>query len=139
MEYSGEADEIVIATKFAAYPWCLTPNQFVNACKSSLDRLQIDKIGITQLHWSTANYAPLQERALWDGLVAMYDKVQFSLLSMSDDQMEINSVCDLLGIRVIAYSPLALACSPASIHLLIFHVDRDTRSRKASKKTLFIL
>ncbi|KAL0321603.1 UNVERIFIED_CONTAM: Pyridoxal reductase, chloroplastic [Sesamum calycinum] len=67
-------DNIVIATKFAAYPWRLTPNQFVDACKSSLDRTQLDQIGIGQLHWSTANYAPLQERALWDGLVAMYDK-----------------------------------------------------------------
>ncbi|KAL6004360.1 Pyridoxine 4-dehydrogenase [Asimina triloba] len=38
------------------------------------DRLQIEKIGIGQLHWSTANYAPLQELALWDGLVAMYEK-----------------------------------------------------------------
>ncbi|KAJ0658174.1 putative pyridoxine 4-dehydrogenase [Helianthus annuus] len=141
-QYQGDANEIVIATKFAAYPWRLTPNQFVNACKSSLDRLQLDKIGIAQLHWSTANYAPFQERALWDGLVAMYDKglvkavgvsnygpkqllkihdylkergvplssaqVQFSLLSMGDDQMEIKSVCDSLGIRVIAYSPLGL-------------------------------
>ncbi|KAF5771291.1 putative pyridoxine 4-dehydrogenase [Helianthus annuus] len=141
-QYQGDANDIVIATKFAAYPWRLTPNQFVNACKSSLDRLQIDKIGIAQLHWSTANYAPFQERALWDGLVAMYDKglvkavgvsnygpkqllkihdylkergvplssaqVQFSLLSMGDDQMEIKSVCDSLGIRVIAYSPLGL-------------------------------
>ena len=26
-------DDIVIATKFAAYPWRLTPGQFVNACK----------------------------------------------------------------------------------------------------------
>jgi hypothetical protein len=26
-------DDIVIATKFAAYPWRLTPRQFVNACK----------------------------------------------------------------------------------------------------------
>lgn len=43
--------------------------------RSSLDRIQLDQIGIGQLHWSTANYAPLQERALWDGLVAMYDKV----------------------------------------------------------------
>lgn len=124
-------DEVVIATKFAAYPWRLTPGQFVNACKyiiitfelhvhttrcssstgtgrqivclfllriksraslllllgerpglkyfllfrGSLDRLQIDKIGVGQLHWSTANYAPLQELALWDGLVAMYEKV----------------------------------------------------------------
>ncbi|KAK1421040.1 hypothetical protein QVD17_23095 [Tagetes erecta] len=138
----NEVDNIVIATKFAAYPWRLTPNQFVNACKSSLDRLQIERIGIAQLHWSTANYAPFQERALWDGLVAMYDQglveavgvsnygpkqlpkihhylnqrgvplstaqVQFSLLSMGEDQMEIKSICDSLGIRVIAYSPLAL-------------------------------
>ncbi|CBI23064.3 unnamed protein product, partial [Vitis vinifera] len=67
-------DNIVIATKFAAYPWRLTPGQFVNACKSSLDRMQLEQIGIGQLHWSTANYAPLQELALWDGLVAMYEK-----------------------------------------------------------------
>ncbi|KAL0400547.1 UNVERIFIED_CONTAM: Pyridoxal reductase, chloroplastic [Sesamum latifolium] len=135
-------DNIMIATKFAAYPWRLTPNQFVDACKSSLDRIQLDQIGIGQLHWSTANYAPLQERALWDGLVAMYDKglvravgvsnygpkqllkihdylkargvplcsaqVQFSLLSNGKDQLEIKDICDSLGIRVIAYSPLGL-------------------------------
>ncbi|EYU45303.1 hypothetical protein ABFS82_06G016700 [Erythranthe guttata] len=135
-------DNIVIATKFAAYPWRLTPNQFVAACESSLDRIQIEQIGIGQLHWSTANYAPLQERALWDGLVAMYDKglvkavgvsnygpkqllkvheylkargvplcsaqVQFSLLSIGKDQIEIKNICDSLGIRVIAYSPLGL-------------------------------
>lgn len=73
-EYKGKKptqDNVVIATKFAAYPWRLTPGQFVNACKSSLERMQIQQIGIGQLHWSTANYAPLQERALWDGLVAM--------------------------------------------------------------------
>lgn len=144
-EFQGQkqvTDNIVIATKFAAYPWRLTPGQFVNACKYSLDRMQIEQIGIGQLHWSTANYAPLQERALWDGLVAMYDKglvqavgvsnygpnqlvkiheylkahgvplcsaqVQFSLLSMGDDQMEIKSICDSLGIRLISYSPLGL-------------------------------
>lgn len=135
-------DEIVVATKFAAYPWRLTPGQFVNACKGSLERLQIDQLGIGQLHWSTANYAPLQELALWDGLVAMYEKglvravgvsnygpkqlvkihdylkergvplssaqVQFSLLSMGEDQFQIKSICDSLGIRLIAYSPLGL-------------------------------
>lgn len=47
--------------------------------RSSLKRMQIEQIGIGQLHWSTANYAPLQERALWDGLVAMYDKVTLEL------------------------------------------------------------
>ncbi|KAJ3690322.1 hypothetical protein LUZ61_019486 [Rhynchospora tenuis] len=139
---SSVRENVVIATKFAAYPWRLTSGQFVNACKSSLDRLQVDKIGIGQLHWSTANYAPLQEKALWDGLVAMYEKglvqavgvsnygpkqllkiydylntrgvplcsaqVQFSLLSMGPEQMELKQVCDSLGIRVIAYSPLGL-------------------------------
>ncbi|KAK9204675.1 hypothetical protein WN943_014939 [Citrus x changshan-huyou] len=68
-------NNIVIATKFAAYPWRLTPGQFVNACRASLARLQIEQIGIGQLHWSTANYAPPQELALWNGLVAMYEKV----------------------------------------------------------------
>lgn len=100
----GKQNEVVIATKFAAYPWRLTSGQFVNACRSlvlslstsglleiddkwtffsciraSLDRLQIDQLGIGQLHWSTANYAPLQERALWDGLVAMYEKVAYQI------------------------------------------------------------
>ncbi|GMP70703.1 hypothetical protein CsSME_00029439 [Camellia sinensis var. sinensis] len=73
-EFQGQRqvkDNILIATKFAAYPWRLTPGQFVNACKSSLQRMEIEQIGIGQLHWSTANYAPLQELALWDGLVAM--------------------------------------------------------------------
>ncbi|WVZ59601.1 hypothetical protein U9M48_009719 [Paspalum notatum var. saurae] len=135
-------DDVVIATKFAAYPWRLTSGQFVSACKSSLERLQLDRLGIGQLHWSTANYAPLQERALWDGLVEMYEKglvravgvsnygpkqllkiqsyldskgvplssaqVQFSLLSMGEEQMELKTVCDSLGIRLIAYSPLGL-------------------------------
>ncbi|KAK9287209.1 hypothetical protein L1049_015622 [Liquidambar formosana] len=82
-EFEGQKrvrDNILIATKFAAYPWRLTPGQFVTACKSSLDRMQIEQIGIGQLHWSTANYAPLQELALWDGLVAMYEKVLLSRL-----------------------------------------------------------
>lgn len=144
-QYKGNKrikDNIVIATKFAAYPWRLTPGQFVKACKSSMERMQIDQIGIGQLHWSTANYAPLQEQALWDGLVAMYDKglvqavgvsnygpkqlvkiyeylkargvplcsaqVQFSLISMGENQREIKTICDSLGIRLISYSPLGL-------------------------------
>lgn len=50
--------------------------QFVAACKGSLRRLGMEQIGIGQLHWSTANYQPLQERALWDGLVALHDQVR---------------------------------------------------------------
>ncbi|CAI5959296.1 unnamed protein product [Closterium sp. NIES-64] len=66
--------DIRIATKLAAYPWRLTPAQMVGACRASLDRLGLEKLAIGQLHWSAANYAPLQERVLWDGLVAMYEE-----------------------------------------------------------------
>ena len=61
--------------------YCLKLIEFDDAhCfRSSLDRMQIDQIGIGQLHWSTANYAPSQELALWDGLVAMYEKVTMNL------------------------------------------------------------
>ncbi|XWS38034.1 hypothetical protein CRYUN_Cryun19dG0096200 [Craigia yunnanensis] len=101
-------DEIVIATKFAAYPWRLTPGQFVQACRASRDRMQIEQIGIGQLHWSTANYASPQELALSGGLVAMYEKVQFPLVSMGEDQIEIKNICDCQGIRMFSYSPLGL-------------------------------
>jgi len=30
----GKQNEVVVATKFAAYPWRLTSGQFVNACRS---------------------------------------------------------------------------------------------------------
>ncbi|KAK8955606.1 hypothetical protein KSP40_PGU014438 [Platanthera guangdongensis] len=76
-EYKGTykvRENIVVATKFAAYPWRFTFGQFLKACKSSLSRLQVERIGIGQLHGSTANYAPLQELSLWDGLVALYEK-----------------------------------------------------------------
>ena len=41
-----------------------------------MKRLQVEKVGIGQLHWSASNYAPLQERALWDGLVGMKEEVK---------------------------------------------------------------
>jgi len=61
-------DKIVVATKFAAYPWRVTPNSFVSAAKQSARRLRQDRVDVGQLHWSTANYQPLQEKAMWRGL-----------------------------------------------------------------------
>lgn len=52
--------------------------------------MQIEKIGIGQLHWSTANYAPLQEMALWDGLVAMYDQVTIISAQMGSTFSSLN-------------------------------------------------
>lgn len=75
-EYPGSnavRNQIHIATKLAAYPWRITPKQWVEACRKSLARMDAEKISMAQLHWSTANYAPVQERLMWDGLVAIYD------------------------------------------------------------------
>ena len=41
-----------------------------------MGRLGVEKVGIGQLHWSASNYAPFQERALWDGLVGMKEEVK---------------------------------------------------------------
>ena len=63
-----------VATKLAPYPWRISPNSIVNAARASLKRLGQDKLTLAQLHWSTANYQPLQERALWEGIADVYDQ-----------------------------------------------------------------
>lgn len=63
-----------VATKFAPYPWRITRGSYVKAARESLKRLKQDKLAIAQLHWSTANYQPFQEKALWEGLADIYDE-----------------------------------------------------------------
>ena len=46
------------------------------ACRGSLRRMGVERVAVGQLHWSAANYNLLQERALWDGLIRMYDEVR---------------------------------------------------------------
>ena len=142
-EYLGPGKEnICIATKLAAYPWRLTRQSMVSACKSSAKRLGRN-VDLVQMHWSTANYAPWQEGRLLDGLADLYEQglvkgvglsnygpkrlkwvhkkfsdrgvpiatlqVQYSLLSTYPvTQLELKNLCDELGIKLIAYSPLVL-------------------------------
>ncbi|MBW4667028.1 MAG: aldo/keto reductase [Cyanomargarita calcarea GSE-NOS-MK-12-04C] len=142
-EYQDVGKEnICIATKLAAYPWRLTRQSMVSACKSSAQRLGRN-VDLVQMHWSTANYAPWQEGALLDGLADLYEQglvkgvglsnfgpkrlklvqkkfqasnvpittlqVQYSLLSTYPvTELGLKDVCDQLGIKLIAYSPLAL-------------------------------
>jgi len=75
----GDGDGVVFATKLAAYPWRITRGQMVRACEASMARLQVDgggdeKLELAQLHWSAANYAPLQELALWRGIGDMAEQ-----------------------------------------------------------------
>lgn len=142
-DYRGTGQEnICIATKLAAYPWRLTRQSMVRAGKASAQRLGRN-IDLVQMHWSTANYAPWQEKALLDGLADLYEQglvrgvglsnygpkrlkyaykkfsdrgvpistlqVQYSLLSTYPvTQLGLKEVCDEMGIKLIAYSPLAL-------------------------------
>ena len=62
-----------VATKFAPYPWRITRGSIVQAARGSLRRLEQDKLAIAQLHWSTSNYQPFQEGALWEGICDVYD------------------------------------------------------------------
>ena len=62
-----------VATKFAPYPWRISRGSLLSAARESLKRLEQDKLCIAQLHWSTANYQPFQEGALWEGIADIYD------------------------------------------------------------------
>ncbi|MBD2300917.1 aldo/keto reductase [Nostoc sp. FACHB-190] len=141
--YQGlNQEKICIATKLAAYPWRWTRNSMIKACQSSAQRLGRN-VDLVQMHWSTANYAPWQEKGLLEGLADLYEQglvkgvglsnygpkrlkmvqqrfaergvpistlqVQYSLLSTYPvTQLGLKDVCDELGIKLIAYSPLAL-------------------------------
>lgn len=67
-------NEQQVATKLAPYPWRVTRSSIVSAAEGSLRRLQQSKLAVAQLHWSTSNYQPFQEKALWDGVADIYEK-----------------------------------------------------------------
>lgn len=73
-----------VATKFAPYPWRIRRSSMVDAAKASLKRLQQDRLAIAQLHWSTANYQPFQEKALWEGIADVYDQGYCDAIGVSN-------------------------------------------------------
>jgi pyridoxine 4-dehydrogenase len=141
--YGGKnKDRLILATKLAPYPWRLTPQSMIKAAQQSRDRLG-RPIDLVQLHWSTRNYFPWQEKPLLKGLAMLYQQglvkgvglsnfgtkallevdqwfrewgvpitslqVQYSLLSTASvNELGVKETCDRLGIKLIAYSPLAL-------------------------------
>ena len=60
-------ERLTVATKLAPFPWRLGRRGFDRALAASRERLQ-GKLDRVQLHWSTARYAPWQERPLLEGL-----------------------------------------------------------------------
>lgn len=82
--YGALAESAVFATKIAPYPWLLTREGFVTECRKSRDRLQREKIPLAQLHWSTANYFPLQDKILWDGICDAVDRGYVEAVGLSN-------------------------------------------------------
>jgi len=96
-----------VATKFAPYPWRVFRSSMVDAARASLSRLQQDKLSLAQLHWSTANYQPFQERALWDGIADVYDNGLCKAIGVSNyGPLQLQKISDYMQTRDV---PLATA------------------------------
>lgn len=86
-----------VATKFAPYPWRVFRSSMVDAARASLLRLQQDKLALAQLHWSTANYQPFQERALWEGIADVYDDGLCEAIGVSNyGPMQLQKISDYM-------------------------------------------
>jgi len=130
---------VLVATKFFPLPWRWTKNSVVRALKASLERLELEKVDLYQIHWPSplipietyaeglaeihkagsaravgvSNYDKNQmQRAVT--VLAKYDiplasnQVEYHLLNRSIEKNGLLARCQELGIRLIAYSPLAM-------------------------------
>lgn len=132
------AKDVQVATKFAAFPWKLDRQDAVKACKGSLERLGMDSIDIYQIHFPSvwknevfwdglgdcyeqglvkavgvSNYGSSAVRAISKtlgerGIPLTSNQIQYSLLYRYPELNGMKETCDELGVKILAYSPLAL-------------------------------
>jgi pyridoxine 4-dehydrogenase len=105
---SGKSENVQqVATKLAPYPWRVTRSSVVKAAEGSLNRLQQPKLAVAQLHWSTSNYQPFQEKALWEGIADVYDKGLAESVGVSNyGPMQLQKVAGYMKEREV---PLSIA------------------------------
>ena len=112
-----------VATKFAPYPWRITRNAMTNAAKASLKRLEQPKLSIAQLHWSTANYQPFQERALWEGIADVYDDDLCDAVGVSNyGPIQLNKIADYMNER-----DVPLATAQVQYSLMTYKASKDIK------------
>lgn len=130
---------VIVATKFFPLPWRWTKNSVVRALKASLERLDLEKVDLYQIHWPSPlipietyaeGLAEIHQAGLARAVgVSNYDKnqmqravtvlakykiplasnqVEYHLLNRSVEKNGLLARCQELGIRLIAYSPLAM-------------------------------
>eukprot|EP00978_Attheya_sp_CCMP212_P025936 scaffold84360_cov47-Attheya_sp.AAC.5 len=157
------SEKIQIATKFAAYPFRTKPSDVVKACEASVKRLGGEPIDLYQVHfpnaWSNAEYwegladaydmglvkavgvsnygadatraahAALAKR----GIPLSTNQIQLSLLYKWPLENGLLDVCNELGVKVLAYSPLALGFLTGKYSA----TNLPTAARKSLGKKLF--
>lgn len=130
---------VFVATKFFPMPWRWTSASVVGALRTSLERLDMQRVDLYQIHWPSPivpieTYAEGLASAYQLGLagavgVSNYDKmhlqrahktlskfnvplasnqVEYHLLDRTIEKNGLLARCQELGVRVIAYSPLAM-------------------------------
>ena len=105
-----------VATKFAPYPWRITKTSLVNAARSSLSRLEENKLALAQLHWSTANYQPFQEQALWEGIANIYQENLCDAVGVSNyGPKQLLKISEFLKEREV---PLGECCNYGTLSVL---------------------
>ena len=63
----------VLATKFAPLPWLQTADSLVGACRSSLDRMGVEKVGLYMQHWPGFFLNAFANDAYLEGLAQCYE------------------------------------------------------------------
>src|SRR5581483_50369 len=80
-----DKSQIQVATKFFPLPWRLTPAQIVSALRGSLKRLELERVDLYQIHWSTPLFSI--ERMM-DGLAAAVEKGMTRAVGVSNFNAE---------------------------------------------------
>lgn len=127
----------VVATKFAALPWRAGRGAVVAALKASLERLQLEKVDLYQIHWpgvwgndgyvdgladcveqglaravGVSNFKEDRLRKAHKQLAARgvplaSNQVHYNILYRVPEENGVKAACEELGVTLIAYSPLA--------------------------------
>lgn len=130
---------VLVATKFFPMPWRIRRASVTRALRRSLERLDLERVDLYQIHWPSP-IVPIEQYV--EGLAAAhrlgltravgvsnYDKnqmqravttlarydiplasnqVEFHLLNRKVEKNGLLTRCQELGVRLIAYSPLAM-------------------------------
>ncbi len=130
---------VIVATKFLPFPWRVTKGSVVRALKRSLERLDLERVDLYQIHFPSplmpiersaeglveahrmglaravgvSNHSKNQMQRVYTvlakyGIPLASNQVEYHLLNRSIEKDGLMERCRELGIRIIAYSPLAM-------------------------------